>query len=52
MRIHKFLRQETAEYFKDKCGKCSESKLTKQNLELYKLDLPNEVFKIKSWLVP
>ncbi len=47
--IHKFLnmisRKETAEHLKDKCSKCQECKFTKQNLELYKLDLPNEVVK-------
>ena len=47
--IHEFLnmlsRKETAEYLKDKCSKYQECKFTKQNMELYKLDLPNEVVK-------
>ena len=47
--IHEFLnmlsRKETAEYLKDKRSKCQECKFTKQNMELYKLDLPNEVVK-------
>ena len=47
--IHEFLnmfsRKETAEYLKDKCSKCQERKFTKQNMGLYKLDLPNEVVK-------
>ena len=47
--IYEFLnmisRKETAEYLKNKCAKCSECKFTKQNMELYKLDLPNEVVK-------
>ena len=47
--IHEFLnmlsRKETAEYLKDKCSKCQECKFTTQNMELYKLDLPNEVVK-------
>ena len=46
---HEFLkmlsRKETAEYLKDKCSKCQECKFTTQNMELYKLDLPNEVVK-------
>ena len=47
--IHEFLnmlsRKETAEYLKDKCSKCQECNFTTQNMELYKLDLPNEVVK-------
>ena len=54
--IHKFLnmisRKETAEHLKDKCSKCQECKFTKQNLELYKLDLPNEVVKTYAqWII-
>ena len=47
--IHEFLNQieqnETIKYLKDKCSKCQECKFTTENMELYKLDLPNEVVK-------
>ena len=36
-------RKETAEYLKDKCSKCWECKFTKENMELYKMDLPRNV---------
>ena len=46
--INEFLnmlsRTETAEYL-NRCSKCQECKFTKQNMELYKLDLPTEVVK-------
>ena len=45
--IHEFLniisRRQTAEYLKDKCSKYQEYNITKQNMELYHLELPNEV---------
>ena len=47
--IHEFLnyiaRKETAEYLEDKCSKCEECKFNKENLELYKLNLPNDIVK-------
>ena len=41
--LYKIRFNQTVEYLKDKCSKCQECKFTKQNIELYKLDLPNEV---------
>ena len=47
--IHEFLnyitRKETAKYLEDKCSKCDECKFKKENMELYKLNLPNDVVK-------